>query len=954
MSFRMHYPRALFSRDGVWRQALIFSVLLMLFITLAFFIHQDYREKIQLIAAQHIESLDVAYRSTIEMNRLDIHTQFQVLVQRSEVVAMVREALMASADELPLIRGRLYRMLRPFYDSILDQGLRQFQFHLRDDRVLLRFHSPQRADDALFAVRPLLHLANAEQRVVMGWEIGRTWPGYRHIFPLIDANEHLGSVELSMPFERIHTHLLALLGEGDYLFMFHRDQVQQRVDPTFLKHFIEAPIHPDFLVEDPVLSRVTRNFTQSEIAQQLQDKLRDNRRLDRKLQQNKPFVFPVFHEGSAYTVAFLAIPGHLDDTIAFLVHYSPSHLLAKVRSDLYRNLMLTAALIISLALSVIVLLRRQRELQQDIDQRKLTEQSLRLYKQIFEHSGEAILISDHDNRIIAVNPALTQLTGYTLSDLRGKNPRVLSSGHTTAETHRAMWESLLRNSWWQGELWDRRKDGSLYPKWVSISLIRNEAGAITHHIARFTNISERKAKEEQIAFLAHHDPLTGLLNRHSLLDRLTQAVVTAQRQGLELAVLFIDMDRFKWINDSLGHLVGDQLLITIARRLQDLVRESDIVARQGGDEFVVVLTQVHKTHTIHRLAERIRFALAEPYEIDGRILNSSPSMGVAIFPSDGNTPEILLKNADSAMYHAKDQGRNAVRFFTQAMNDAANERIQLEQDLRLAIQAGAFQLHYQPQVYANTGEIYAVEALLRWHHPQQGPISPAKFIPLAEETGLIEPLGVWVFAEACRQYSEWRAKGIVGVIIAVNLSAFQLRSPNLIESVQACLQRYQIPVNAMEFEVTETAAMDDPARSIDCLRKLRNLGIRLAIDDFGTGYSSLAYLKNLPIHYLKLDCSFVAGITHSSSDAAICAATIALAHELSLKVVAEGVETEEQRDFLVKHSCDFLQGYYFGRPAPAGHWSAQWLGTEATSVASGEDGDDPKPAKSLLANVEIN
>lgn len=926
----------LFPRECRWLP-LAWAALLTVLLLLSLFLWREYRTQVALIADQHIQSLDVAYRSTLAMNRLDIHTRFQLQVQRPDVLALVRMALEAEPEHLAVVRGRLYRLLQPLYVELQEQGLRQFQFHLRDDRVLLRFHAPQRANDPLFSVRPLLRLANTEQRVVTGWEVGRAWPGYRHIFPLYDGDEYLGSVELSMPFERIHVHLLDLIGGGDYLFMLHYDQLEHRIGVAYQTQFVVSPIADGFMVEHPTLSSVTRDFTQSQTARDLQGILRGQSRVAQKLEQNKSFVIPLFHGGRGYTAAFLAISGHVDDTVAYLVHFAPSSLLHKARQDLWRNIVLLALLFLVLGLSLWVVYRKQQALRADIVRRQMIEDDLRLYQRIFEHSGEAILITDRENRIIAINPALTQLTGYTLDDLRGHNPRILSSGHTPSEVHASLWAALQTQGWWQGELWDRRKDGSVYPKWVSISMIRNSAGGVCHYIASFTNITERKAKEEQIHHLAHHDPLTGLLNRHSLLDRLSQAVSTAQRQHLELAVFFIDMDRFKWINDSLGHLVGDQLLVEIARRLRALVRDSDIVARQGGDEFVVVLTQVRTSSTVSVLAERMRTALAEPYHLEGRILHSSPSIGVAIFPGDGTRPESLLQNADAAMYHAKDLGRNKVQFFTQAMNDAAVERVQLEHELRAAIQTQAFELHYQPQVYAATGQIYAVEALLRWNHPQRGPISPVKFIPLAEETGLIEPLGEWVLEEACRQAALWRGQGLDTLLVAINLSAQQLRSKTLALVVSSCLQRYQLPHDVIEFEITETVAMEDPKRAVDCLRDLRTLGVRLAIDDFGTGYSSLAYLKNLPIQHLKLDCSFVAGIESSGSDAAICAATVALAHELGLKVVAEGVETPAQQAFLVDHGCDYLQGYYFGRPAPAEYWTRHWLERGLQPLPFGEE-----------------
>jgi diguanylate cyclase (GGDEF)-like protein/PAS domain S-box-containing protein len=554
---------------------------------------------------------------------------------------------------------------------------------------------------------------------------------------------------------------------------------------------------------------------------------------------------------------------------------------------------------------------------QDITERKRAEEALHLYANAFRHSGEAILITDKDNGIIALNPSFTRHTGYTIEDLYGKNPGVLSSGHTPRETYQSMWSALRNTGYWQGELWDRRKDGDSYPKWTSISVIRDENGKPAHYIASFTDISDRKAAEERIHHLAHHDALTGLFNRFSLESRLEQALLSARREGLQLAVLFIDMDRFKVINDTLGHHVGDALLVEVAQRLQSSVRESDIVARLGGDEFVIVLTGMETGMAASAIAGEILATLGRPYFIAGHELHSSPSVGISIFPADGEGVEALMKNADTAMYHAKEQGRNNYQFFTAAMNAAAGERLTLERDLRTALAEKQFELHYQPQVYTLDGRVYGLEALVRWRHPERGLIPPLKFISITEETGLIEPLGTWVLDEACRQMAVWRKRGIQNLRMAVNLSAHQLRSSALVTQVEEIMDRHGISPDELELEVTESAAMEDPERAIGHLGALRKLGVALAIDDFGTGHSSLAYLKLLPIQTLKLDRTFVRDIESDENDAAISAATLALARNLGLKVVAEGVETQAQRDFLAAHQCDFLQGYLFSKPLPA-------------------------------------
>ncbi|HEX5804048.1 MAG TPA: EAL domain-containing protein [Azospira sp.] len=554
---------------------------------------------------------------------------------------------------------------------------------------------------------------------------------------------------------------------------------------------------------------------------------------------------------------------------------------------------------------------------QDVTREKLASEELELYANVFRHSGEEILITDRDNRIVSVNPAFTRNTGYTLEEVRGENPKMLASGHTARETFQTLWACLRESGFWQGELSDRRKDGTIYPKWTSISAIRNEAGEITHYLASFTDISERKATEARIHQLAHHDALTGLLNRFSLESRLQQALLSARRENEQLAVMFIDMDHFKLINDTLGHHLGDQLLVEVAGRLKHCVRESDIIARLGGDEFVVVLTGLRDSMVAAATAGKIVDTLSRPYLIDHHVLHTSPSIGISIFPADGDEADDLMKDADTAMYDAKRRGRNNYQFFTAAMTAAADERIELERGLRRALAENRLELHYQPQVRAGDGRVCGVEALARWNDPERGAIPPLKFIPIAEETGLIEELGNWVLKEACWQLANWHAQGIHGVRMAVNLSAHQLRNPALVERVRATMNEYGIGVGELELEVTESVAMDNPERAISQLQALRELGVELAIDDFGTGYSSLAYLKLLPIQTLKLDRAFVRDIESDENDAAISVATLALAHNLGLKVVAEGVENEAQRDFLSAHGCDILQGFLFSRPLPA-------------------------------------
>jgi len=550
-------------------------------------------------------------------------------------------------------------------------------------------------------------------------------------------------------------------------------------------------------------------------------------------------------------------------------------------------------------------------------QRKRAEAQLRLAAHVFEHSGEAILITDGKNRITEANPAFTRMTGYTLDEVRGQDPRILSSGRTSREEYAEMWQAIHQNGFWQGEMWDRCKNGAVYPKLMTISVVRNPQGDIDFFISSFADLSEQKANEEKIRHLAHHDALTGLPNRMHLQISLEQSLATARRDHAEVALMFIDLDRFKIINDTLGHNIGDGLLVEVARRLRDSVRDSDLVARLGGDEFVVALNDCDTANAAAHIAEKILANLAQPYQIEGNPLHTTPSIGISIYPHDGGDLDTLMKNADTAMYHAKAVGRNNFQFFSEGMNKSTNDRLMLENSLHQALQRDEFTVHYQPQADMRSGRLVGAEALIRWQHPERGMVSPLQFIPLAEENGMILAIGTWVLREVCRQIKAWREQGLNGLRFAVNLSPRQFRHEKLVDDILAILAEFEVPAAALELEITESSVMDNPDAAVLQLKKLNQHGLSIAIDDFGTGYSSLNYLKRFPVSKLKIDRSFVMDIPGDANDTAIAIAVIQLAKSLGLNVVAEGVETAEQQQFLEEQGCDFLQGYRYSKPLDA-------------------------------------
>ncbi|NML26975.1 sensor domain-containing protein [Zoogloea dura] len=554
---------------------------------------------------------------------------------------------------------------------------------------------------------------------------------------------------------------------------------------------------------------------------------------------------------------------------------------------------------------------------QDISERKRNDEHLRLLATVFSNSNEAIIVTDAENRIVATNQAFTKLTGYRQEEVLGQNPRILSAGITPPEVYREMWADLEQNGAWQGELWDRRRDGEAYPKWLSISMVRDSAGQVQNYIGNFIDISEMKASEEQIRHLAHHDTLTNLPNRFSLNEKLAQAVGLCQRTGMSLALMLIDLDRFKAINDTLGHHVGDELLIQVAKRLSATVRTSDIVARLGGDEFVVVLPDGADATDAAHVADKIVRAISAPYLINGQEQRTSPSIGICLYPDDATEIGDLLKNADVAMYHAKAMGRGNFQFFTEGMNAATTRRLSLESELRSGLEREQFVLHYQPQLDLRSGRLVGVEALIRWNHPSRGLIPPAEFIPVAEEAGIIDAIGDWVLQEACRQLGAWREAGLDPLRMSINLSTGQFLDKTLPARIAELLEVHGLHAGLLDLEVTESVSMASPNETIEVMRALTGSGLSLSIDDFGTGYSSLAYLKLFPIRTLKIDRSFVKDIETDPSDADICDVTVLLAHRLGLEVVAEGVETEAQLKFLRSIGCEKIQGYLISPPVPA-------------------------------------
>ena len=553
---------------------------------------------------------------------------------------------------------------------------------------------------------------------------------------------------------------------------------------------------------------------------------------------------------------------------------------------------------------------------EDITAKVHNQEQMRLQSTALSAAANSIFITDKHGRITWVNAAFCRLSGFSIEELIDQTPRILKSGKQDAGFYKHVWETILAGKVWSGEIVERRKNGELYTVHQTITPLTDASGEITHFIAVHEDITARKDAEARIEHMAYHDPLTGLCNRAELHNRLEQAVEQAKRHSRSLALHFIDLDRFKVINDTLGHSVGDSLLQAVARRLESCLREGDTVARIGGDEFAVLQPEIANLPGAAMLARKIVSWMAKPFRISDRDIHISPSIGISVFPLDGKRPDELLRNADMAMYLAKSEGRNNFQFFTSALNDQLRDRLALESDLHAALAKREFVLHFQPQVNLRTRRLTGMEALIRWNHPTRGMVPPSTFIGIAEECGLIHEISRWVVEQACAQNAAWQAAGLPRRRMAVNISAADFKHGDLCQSIADVLARTELPPQYLELEVTETLLLQDE-HMVNAIPLLKKMGVRLSIDDFGTGYSSLTYLRRLPLEQLKIDQSFVRGLPESPDDAIIARAIIDLGHALGHMVIAEGVESEEQLIYLRDHGCDEGQGYFFGRPMPA-------------------------------------
>jgi diguanylate cyclase (GGDEF)-like protein/PAS domain S-box-containing protein len=877
----------------------------------ATFLYDHWRDKEGQQLEEQATVLAVTYRASIEMYRLATEILFEELILHDEVVETFAQGVRSTGATRDRARGKLYRLLSPTYAQLRERGIRQMQFHTATGHSFLRFHAPDKCEDPLFEARPTVRLANTERRAVSGFEAGRIATGFRYVFPVFLGEDHLGSMETSVTFPSIRAAMSDIDSRSEYALVLRREHVDEVLFDGQRPLYETSSLHDDFLVEDPGLDFLGSPPPTASV-REFDRQLSTLPRVQKGMAAGESFTVSLSTASGDWAVSFLPIRDILDRQAAYVVAYTKAPFAAALRNEFYLNMGLLTLVFFAFIWFTRGLLRSGARLQ-------LEKQQLQT---ITDTIADGLYVMDVQGVISRVNPAFSELLGYRAEEIVGQvgHQRFHVHGDGIPRQHPAecpVFSAIGRGQGYVGEELFRRKDGGLLTVEISCQLMRAE-GVTIGAVAAFRDISKRKANDERIRYLAQYDTLTNLPNRTLLLDRLQQAIAVAQREEEYFAILFLDIDNFKNINDSLGHMIGDQLLQQVAARLTDCVRGSDTVSRQGGDEFIIILRQIRETADPVQIARKILTSMAlVPFTIEGQELRVTTSIGIALYPEDGADSATLIKNADAAMYHAKKLGRNNYQFFTADLNARAHQRLLLENSLRRALESQELFLHYQPLVDLESGRILGVEALLRWRHPELGLVPPEQFIPVAEECGLISSIGEWVIREACRQNKAWQDAGLPPVHVAVNLSPLQFRQQNLEVIILQALEESGLAAAYLEIEITENLLMSIADQTVPLLRRFKEMGMRISIDDFGTGYSSLSYLKHFPIDKLKIDRSFVRDVSSDPDDAAIASAIIAMAHRLRLKVLAEGVETMEQRHFFLQEGCNEAQGYYYSRPLPA-------------------------------------
>ncbi|MBY0577114.1 MAG: EAL domain-containing protein [Gallionellaceae bacterium] len=833
-------------------------------------------------------------------------------------------------------RGALMKRAEPLFKQLRDQYKITHFYFMDAARVnVLRVHQPELYGDTVN--RHTMLAAETNKKMSIGVELGPMGTfTLRAVTPLYDRNGLAGYIELGEEIEDVLEDLKSITGVNHLLLIDKQLLARKNWESgmRMLKRDADWNRFPNMVVSSQTVDlpreQLTRLLSQASQSDQSVELTVGNNRyqggafplMDMAghkvgslaiLRDTTQINIAMYATSVALSLFFVILGGLLLGLFYLLTHRIERRLAEVHRLSLAQGLEREA-----LQARHIAELEVERDkLQRSQDDLKKSEKKLLLAGKVFDNSTEGIMITDINGYILQVNRAFTTITGYSEGEAIGQAPKLLRSDRHDPAFFQAMWAALAEFGYWQGEIWNRRKNTEVYPQWLSLIAIRDEQGETINYLGVFADLTEKKQADARAHHLAHYDPLTELPNRLTLEERLQQSLITAHNGNQLVALLYLGLDRFKSINDTLGHIVGDELLQAVAERLARQTRDTDTIARFGGDEFTIELPDVGSPQNTETVARKILNAMAEPFNLERHEIFLTASIGIAFSPTDADTMDELIQHADTAMSHAKTKGGNCFHFYNAEMNAMAAQRLVMENQLRKALSRNEFVLYYQPQISLRTNRIVGMEALVRWKHPERGLVPPTEFIPLLEITGMIVPVGEWVLHTACAQNSAWQAAGLPHVHVAVNLSARQFHQSDLVTMIQHALQDSGLAPEYLELEITESILIQDLNATIATLNHLDQLGIRISIDDFGTGYSSLNYLKRLPISKIKIDKSFIRDICTDSEDEAIANAVISLGHNLRMKVIAEGVETKEQLEHLRAQGCDKIQGYYFSRPVPA-------------------------------------
>lgn len=887
---------------------------------------------------QH-EQADAGHRFSADLNAVKKYYQ-SALLRRSEKLGAALEAIQRDEQLQVALRNKdrdaLLNRAAPLFKELKQQyGITHLYFEDGSRVNVLRVHQPDRHGDTINRHTTLM--AEKTWKTAIGVELGVLGTfTLRAVAPMRDSAGLIGYIELGQEIDDVLRGINDIIGTDVLLTIGKPFLVRKDWESGMRMLGLKADWDQ---FPDVVLTHHSPNLPQGLIS--------------RILNSKNPFAFPIdIKEGNRHyyreDIPIEEASGGKVGRLVVLRDMTPytNELYETITHLTFVYVPLAGILFTFLYLFTRRLERRLDESQQQIidqgrereaiqaqhiaelkDERdklhqakeilQRNEQDLRLAATVFENSTEGIMITDRHSRILRVNRAFTEITGYSEEDAIGEDPKLLRSDRHDAAFYQEMWASLIEYGYWQGEVWNRRKNGETFPEWLTLIAIRDERRKILYYLGVFADLTEKKTSEARTHHLSNYDVLTELPNRHLLEDRLKQALTEAHYHGWLVAVQHLNLDRFKTIIDTLGHSFGDKLLQAVAGRLAGLIRDSDTLARFSGDEFAIVLSDVGSQQNVTMIAQKILDALAAPFNLDGHEIFITASIGIALYPIDAGNKGDLIRNANVAARRTREEGGNNYHFYTAEMSAISSQRLTLESSLHRALERNEFVLYYQPQVELNSKRILGMEALIRWQHPSRGLVPPNEFIPLLEETGMIVQVGEWVLRTACAQNAAWQAAGLSPLRVAVNLSARQFRQNDLVAATRRILQETGLAPQQLELEITESVLLQDVQATITVLNQLHEFGIEISIDDFGTGYSSLAYLKLLPISKIKIDRSFIQDIGTPHDDGAIANAVISLGHSLKMQVIAEGVETVAQLNYLCAQGCDEMQGYYFSRPLPA-------------------------------------